>query len=106
MAWADNLKRIGKEQGHLIFGKRVRFAVLVLSSQLLLLALAVSWLVQLLVIAVKGSVKFVEYSQPVLIMEIVISALIAVFAIVIFILQMRKLGEKRKGDNEKGIYPR
>ncbi len=90
----------------MIFGKRVRFAVLVLSSQLLLLALAVSWLVQLLVIAVKGSVKFVEYSQPVLIMEIVISALIAVFAIVIFILQMRKLGEKRKGDNEKGIYPR
>jgi hypothetical protein len=82
----------------LIFGKRVRFAILVLSSQLLLLAMAITWLIQMLVIAVNGSVKFVEYSRPVLIMEIVLSALIALFAILVFILQLRKLAEKRSDD--------
>lgn len=90
----------------MIFGKRVRFAFLVLSSQLLLLALAISWLITMLVIATRGSVRFVEFSQPVLILEIVISALIAIYAIFVFILQIRKLGEKRQGDTRNSGHPR
>jgi hypothetical protein len=86
----------------LIFGKRVRFALLVLSSQLLLLALALTWLVQMSLIALKGSIKFVEYSQPVLILEIVISGLIGIFAVTVFVIQLKKLGEKRSGDRSGG----
>jgi hypothetical protein len=53
----------------------------------------------MILIAVNGSIVFVEYNQAVLWMEVVLSLAICIFAIVVFILQFKKLGERRKNDN-------
>jgi len=69
-----------------------------LASHLLLISLAVAWLIQMLLIASNGSVKFVEYNQAVLLIEIVLVSLILLFGVVVFIVQFKRLGEKRKDD--------
>ena len=82
-----------------IFGRRVRFALVVLASQVLLIALAVTWIAQMIVIALNGSVRFVEYNHAVLWLEIILSTLISLFGLIIFIIQLRRLGESRKNDD-------
>ena len=82
----------------MIFGSRVRFALILLASQILLIALAVTWLVQMILIAINGSISFVEHNQVVLWLEVALSTLICIFAIVVFAMQLRKLGERRKND--------
>jgi hypothetical protein len=69
-----------------------------LASHLLLISLAIAWLVQMLLIASNGSIKFVEYNQAVLLIEIGLVSLILLFGIVVFVVQLKRLGEKRKGD--------
>jgi predicted DNA repair protein MutK len=86
----------------MIFGRRVKFALIVLSSHLLLIALAIAWGIQMIVIARNGSVKFVEYNQAILVTEITLAVLIAVFGIVAFVFQLKRLGEKRRGDDRRG----
>jgi hypothetical protein len=85
-----------------IFGRRVRFALVVIGSHILLIALAVAWLIQMIVIARNGSVKFVEYNQTILIVEIVFIALISIFGISILFMQIKRLGEKRSVDRKEG----
>lgn len=85
----------------MIFGRRVRFAVVILASQLLLMALAITWVVQMVLIALNGSIMFVEYNPGILLFEIILSILICLFALVVFINQLKRLGEKRRGD-ERG----
>jgi len=85
-----------------IFGRRVRFALVVIGSHILLIALAVAWLIQMLVIARNGSVKFVEYNQTILIVEIVLIALISIFGISVLCMQIKRLGEKRSVDRKEG----
>jgi hypothetical protein len=85
-----------------IFGRRVRFALVVIGSHILLIALAVAWLIQMLVIARNGSVKFVEYNQTILIIEIVFIALISIFGISVLFMQIKRLGEKRSVDRKEG----
>jgi hypothetical protein len=84
-----------------VFGSRVRFALIVLASQILLIALAVMWLVQMVLIASNGSISFVEHNQAVLWFEVVLSTLICLFAIIVFAMQLRKLGERRKNDKKR-----
>ena len=81
-----------------MFNRRLSFAIIVLASQVLLIALALTWLIQMLVIAQHGSVHFIESNQAILMAEIILSALICVFAIVVFILQLLKLRERRQSD--------
>ena len=83
----------------MLFGRRVRFAIIVLASQLLLIALAVVMLIQMILIAMNGLVQFAENNQVILIIEILLTTLITFFAIFVSILQLRRLGESRNSDS-------
>ncbi len=78
--------------------RRLRFSLLILISQILLIALAISWLVHMVTIAVRGSAYFVENNPLILWAEITISVLITVFAIYLLIVQIQRLGERRGAD--------
>ena len=81
--------------------RRLRFSVLILISQILLVALAISWIVHMAIIAVNGSVYFVEDNPFILWAEIGVSILITVFAIYILIGQITRLGERRGDDGRR-----
>ena len=51
--------------------RRLRFAIIVMVSQLLLIALAIAWVVQMSMIAMNGSIYFVEANPIILWAEIV-----------------------------------
>jgi hypothetical protein len=89
-----------------IFGRRVRFALVVIGSHILLIALAIGWLIQMLAIARNGSVKFVEYNQTVLIVEIALISLISLFGIFVLYMQIKRLGEKRSVDRKESSFNR
>jgi ABC-type nickel/cobalt efflux system permease component RcnA len=81
--------------------RRLRFSLLIVISQILLVALAISWLVHMATIAISGSVYFVENNPLILWSEIIISALITLFAIFILVRQIQKLGERRTNDRRR-----
>jgi len=81
--------------------RRLKFSLLVLGSQILLIAMAISWLVDMVIIAVSGSVYFVENNHLILWTEIIMSALITLFAIYVLVKQIQKLGERREIDRNK-----
>jgi membrane protein implicated in regulation of membrane protease activity len=85
----------------LLFGRRVRFALFILASQILLITLAITWIVQMMVIAINGSVIFVELNKAILLSEIILSILICLFAIVVFTIQVRRLRERRRNDDQE-----
>ena len=85
----------------MLFGRRVTFAILVLSAQLLLIALAIAWCVHMVLIAKYGRIYFVEANPAILYGEIVATALIILFAIVVFALQCKRLGERRRDDDRR-----
>lgn len=87
-----------KESG-LLFGRRLGFAVLVLAAQLLLIGTAIAWLIHMVLIAQYGAVYFVEENPLILYVEVSASALILIFAIVVFFIQCIRLGERRRYDN-------
>ena len=78
--------------------RRLRFSLYIVISQILLVALAISWLVHMTIIAISGSVYFVENNPWILWAEISVSILITVFAIFILIMQIQRLGERRSAD--------
>ena len=81
--------------------RRLRFSLLILISQILLIALAISWLVHMVTIAIYGSAYFVENNPLILWAEITISVFITVFAIYILVVQIQRLGERRGADRNK-----
>ena len=78
--------------------RRLRSTTLVLISQMLLIALALAWLFQMAIIATEGSAYFIENNAFILYGEIGIIALIIFFAFYVFIVQIRRLGERRDTD--------
>ena len=78
--------------------RRLRLAVIVVVSQMLLIALAISWLVHMSIIAMDGSVYFVEDNHFILFSEIGASALITLFGIWVLVIQLQRLGERRSTD--------
>ena len=85
--------------------RRARFATLVMITQALLIALAISWLIHMVTIAVMGSAYFVENNPFILWAEIATLVLITIFAICILAMQIQRLGEKRRTDrNEDGWH--
>ena len=85
----------------MLFGRRLRFGVVVLAAQLLLLAMAVAWCVQLTLIALRGRICFEETNSLILYGEIAGVVLIAVFALAVFVVQYRRLAEKRASDDRQ-----
>ena len=78
--------------------RRLRFSLIIVISQVLLVALAISWLVHMSIIAVSGSVYFVENNDFILWTEISLTVLITLFGIYILIMQIKRLGERRSGE--------
>jgi hypothetical protein len=85
----------------MLFGRRVRFAILILASQLLLIALSVFWFIQMLIIAQYGAVQFTETHRSILFTEISLTAAVSIFAIIIFVIQLVRLGEHRRNDSQE-----
>ncbi len=83
------------------FGRRLRFAILVLISQVLLIAMAIAWVVQMSLIARNGAVYFIEANPWILWGEIIATALITLFATAVFSLQLYRLGERRGADRRR-----
>ena len=79
--------------------RRIRFTVVVLISQLLLIALALAWAVHMIIIAIYGKVYFVEDNPIILWLEIAVTIIICIFGISVFIAQLRRLGERRRNDD-------
>jgi membrane protein implicated in regulation of membrane protease activity len=81
--------------------RRLRFSLLILVSQILLIALAISWLVHMVIIAICGSAYFVESNPFILWAEIILTVFITLFAIYILVLQIRRLAERRGADRNR-----
>jgi uncharacterized BrkB/YihY/UPF0761 family membrane protein len=81
--------------------RRLRFSLLILVSQLLLIALAISWLIHMIIIAASGSAYFVENNPVILWSEIIISVVITLFALYVIAIQVRRLGERREADRKR-----
>ena len=81
--------------------RRLKFTTLVLINQMLLIALAIAWLIHLVIIATAGSAYFVENNSFILWAEIAASVLIAIFAICILAMQIQRLGERRGTDRNQ-----
>ena len=79
--------------------RRLKFAIVVLISQLLLIALAIAWVVHMIIIAVNGAAYFVETNPFILWGEIITTVLITLFAVGVFTIQLSRLGERRKHDD-------
>lgn len=80
--------------------RRLKFTTVVLVSQMLLIALAIAWLVHMIVIAAYGAVYFIERDPFVLWIEISASILITLFAIFVLTIQIKRLGERRRNDRD------
>jgi membrane protein implicated in regulation of membrane protease activity len=85
----------------LLFGRRLTFGIVVLAAQVLLLAMSVAWVVQLTLIAIEGHICFEESNSAILYVEIAAVTLIGIFALVVFAIQYRRLGEKRAGEDRR-----
>jgi hypothetical protein len=80
--------------------RRIRFALVVLIRQVLLIALASGWLVHMGIIAAKGGVSCIENNATVLWREIIVVVLLIEFGIDIFCLQGHRLNERRCDDRK------
>ena len=78
--------------------RRLRFGLLVLTSQILLLALAIAWLFHMVLIAANGSVYFMEDNPFVLWGELAAIIMISIFATYVLVIQIQRLGERRTGE--------
>lgn len=58
-------------------------------------------LIQMLFIAKNGLVQFVEANRGILLTEICLITLVTAFGITVFILQIKRLGERRSSDKQE-----
>ena len=79
----------------------MRFAIVVLVSQLLLIAMAIAWVVHMVIIAVNGAAYFVETNPIILWGEIAATVLITLFAVGVFAIQISRLGERRRNEDKE-----
>lgn len=81
------------------FGRRVKFSMAVLLAQLLLVGTAVSWCVHMFLIKKHGEVYFTESNPWILNAEIIATGVIVMYAIIVFAVQWKRLGERRRSDD-------
>ena len=79
--------------------RRTRFALIVLASQLLLIALSFVMMIEMILISTNGLVQFVENNHALLVTEIILTILIIFFSAFVLLIQMRRLGESRSSDS-------
>jgi len=58
-------------------------------------------LIEMILIATNGLVQFVEANPIILAIEIILTVLITLFGIFVFVVQLKRLGEKREDDRRK-----
>ena len=97
----SNEVMVAESQKNYSMRRRLRFASLVVISHILLIALAISWLIHMITIAVWGSVYFVENNPFILWGEITVSVAITAFAIIVLSLQIQRLSERRGADRRQ-----
>jgi len=68
---------------------------------MLLVALAITWLIHMVLIALKGSLYFIENNPYILWAEISAALLITTLAIAVLIMQLKRLGERRRGNDRR-----
>jgi len=78
--------------------RRLKSTMFVLASQMLLIALAITWLFHMIIIAKEHSIYLIESSDTILYIEIAATILIIVYAVFILINQIKRLGERRRAD--------
>ena len=81
--------------------RRLKSTLLLILSQALLGALAVSWLIHMGLIVTQGSVNFVENNPFVLWTEISFMGLVLLLAGYLLWTQLQKLGERRSEDSRR-----
>ena len=81
--------------------RRLKFTLLVIVSQILLVALAIAWLIHMFFIALNGAIYFIENNPYILWAEISAALLITIFAISILIMQLKRLSERRRGEDRR-----
>ena len=89
------------ENKQLSMRRRLKFTTVVLVSQMLLIALAIAWLIHMIVIAAYGAVYFIEREPLILWIEIGASLIITLFAIFVLTIQIRRLSERRRDDRDR-----
>jgi hypothetical protein len=75
--------------------------MVVLAAQLLLIAMSIGWCAQLTLIAVQGETCFTETNAGILYGEISATVLVALFGVLVFVIQYRRLTEKRISDGRQ-----
>ena len=85
----------------MISGRRVRFGIFILATQVLLIAISIIWCICLVLVAKNGEFVVTISNSAVLYLGIALSVIIAVFATFIFAAQIRRLGEKRRGEDKR-----
>ena len=81
------------------FKRRLRFSLIVIVSQMLLIALAVGWGLYLILISKNGgSIISAETNRPILYGEIIATGLIVVLAFVVIVMELKRLTAKRSED--------
>ena len=63
--------------------------------------MAIAWCIHMVLIARHGEIYFIEPNPVVLYGEIAATVLITLFAVTIFTLQFKRLGEKRRHDDKE-----
>ena len=76
--------------------RRLTFATLIMINQMLLIALAIAWTIHMILIALNGSVSFIENNPFILWREISAMVIITLFAIYVLAMQVIRLGERRR----------
>ncbi|PPD57812.1 hypothetical protein JP09_008755 [Dehalogenimonas etheniformans] len=79
--------------------RRVRFSLIVIISQALLIALAVAWGIYLIAISANGgSIISTETNKTILWGEIIATGLIIIFSIVVIVMELNRLFARRRDD--------
>ena len=82
----------------LIISRRIRFSLIILVSQMLLIAMSIGWGVNLILIAQNGGYYSTETNPLILYGEIAATVLIIIFAFVVIYLEIVRMKSKRRND--------
>ena len=82
------------------FKRRLRFSILVLVSQFLLIALSLAWGVYLILIARNGGIISVENQPWILYGEIIATFIILLFAITVIFVELYRLRVRRSNQTD------
>ena len=92
-------RQLTRNGNRLFLSRRLKFGLAIVISEILLISLAIAWLVHMLLIAMNGSVYFVERNHFILWGEIAVILLITIFAVGVLSIQLKDLGRRTRGED-------